>query len=115
MAIIMRLSRMKKRRPIGRRFSHFQGDSLEERSLRSLRAYLFCLAKRNPTSTVSRMGFESEPPDRAGSKRMPGMTFRTAVVSSGFGEACTDNVEITGRPSVSTVKRTRTSPSTSEI
>ena len=79
------------------------------------RDYRICLANRNPTSTVSLIGFESEPPDRAGSKRIPGMTLRTAAVSTGFGDACTDNVDITGRPSVSTVKRTRTSPSTSTI
>ena len=57
MAIMMRLSRMKKRRPIGRRFSHFQGDSLEERSLGSP----ICSALRNGIQPPLYRGWASNP------------------------------------------------------
>ena len=69
----------------------------------------------NPIWTTSTIGLPSGPPARAGSNRMSGMTFRTATVSSGLGEFTTANVDITGTPSVSTLKRTRTSPSMSAM
>src|SRR3954465_14205985 len=63
--------------------------------------------------TTSAMGLGSVPPVRAGSKRSVGITFRIALVIRGLGEVTTSKVDITGMPSAPTLKRTRTSPSTS--
>src|SRR5204862_270857 len=59
------------------------------------------------------MTLGSGPPVLAGSKRISGITLRTARVRSAFGEGTTWNVGITGRPSTSTLNCTRSSPSTS--
>lgn len=67
----------------------------------------------NPICTTSTIAFGSGPPVRAGSKRIDGITLRTALDSSGFGELTTSTVARTGLPSVSTLKRTLTTPSTS--
>src|SRR6266571_2465190 len=90
-----------------RRDNHTSPQRGDVTQYRDELAYLGPAANRNAICTTSAIGLASGPPVRAGSKRIPGMTFLTAAVSSGLGELTTSKVPITGVPFVSTLKRTR--------